>query len=326
MVLFMIIEACNPAIPAAARLFLPVHDRHGSRLALEFGNENAGGKCPFYTQKQCHHCDIGAGEGVQFTHAMNVDRLFFFRKHYADTLLFLEHLVIYNSGSTLNQREFSRETLGHILTYAASLPSVALVSLDTRKMYVTEDSIDYVVGKLRPNQQVRVNLGLESQTDAIRIGKLNKSMTKKGIERAFALVGKYRVKVGIDINVLFQPPELVGEAAIQDAVATVEYGLGLAKKYGPRVDFNFHPNYPSKRSLDIYPHHPRADLAVGVMALKRMKEAIMASKQMSYIFIGWQDQGHDQEPEKRADLEQRLTEFEDFNQSQLIEFLNFMRC
>jgi len=71
----------NPISPNKSTLFEPVKDTYGSRLALVFGNEFKGGECPFYTAKQCHHCDIGAGEGTQFTTKMNRERLDFFRQH-----------------------------------------------------------------------------------------------------------------------------------------------------------------------------------------------------------------------------------------------------
>ena len=169
--------------PDESILFEPVADAYGSRLALVFGNEFAKGECPFYTAKQCNHCDIGAGEGKQFDSEMNTERLGFFQEQYKGVLSRIEHLVIYNSGSTLNKREMSRQTLGNVLDYVSSLEKCKVVSLDSREMYVTENSLNYVVDKLRDDQQARVILGVESQSDEVRIGKLNKRMTKQGIER-----------------------------------------------------------------------------------------------------------------------------------------------
>ena len=129
--------ANNPVIPDESILFKPVRDTYGNRLALVFGNEFAKGECPFYTAKQCHHCDIGAGEGTQFNTEMNKERLDFFKLHYRYALPDVKHLVLYNSGSTLNRRELSRETLANILDYASSLNRCKIISLDSREMYVT---------------------------------------------------------------------------------------------------------------------------------------------------------------------------------------------
>src|SRR3989344_6473673 len=312
----------NPAIPYKSILFDPVRYSYGSRLALVFGNEFKGGECPFYTAKQCYHCYIGAGEGTQFTTKMNRERLDFFRQHYGDVLGNAGHLVVYNSGSTLNKAEMSRETLEHIAECASCLDRCKIVSFDSREMYITKDSLDYVVNKLRGDQQARAILGVESQSDEVRIGKLNKRMKKEGIERAFEVVGKYDGKVGIDVNIVFQPPELIGEEAIREAVETLRYGLDLGERYRVPVDFNFHPYYPSKRSRAMYPDHSRANLEDSKEALRRMKLEIEARSSNAKIFIGWQDEEHDQQQEMRgAELEQGMGKFDRFNVTQDVRFL-----
>ena len=312
----------NPVIPDKSILFKPVRDTYGSRLALVFGNEFKSGECPFYTAKQCYHCDIGAGERTQFTTEMNRKRLEFFKQYYGIVLSDVEHLVLYNSGSTLNRREFSRETLADVLDYASSLDKCKIVSLDSREMYMTGDSLDHVVDYLRKDQQTRVILGIESQDDDVRIGKLNKRMTKQGIKKAFETAGRYQGKVGIDINIVFQPPELIGEDAIREAVNTLRYGLDLGERYIIRVDFNFHPYYPSKRGIEIHQVHPRANLTDAKNALVQMKNEITKRGSNSSIFIGWQDEGHDQEDElRKMELEQEIIKFAKFNISQNSECL-----
>jgi hypothetical protein len=286
------------AIPDAALLFEPTIDAYGRRLALVFGNEHHGGSCPFYL-KQCTHCDIGAGEGVQFNAGLNQQRLAFFQQHYAEVLPEVAHLVIYNSGSTLNPRELSRDSLRAILGYAASLATCAVVSLDSREMYITENNLRFVLDHLRADQQARVVLGIESQSDAIRLGALNKLMSRSAIERACAVLGSYGKQVGLDINIVFQPPEVTGAAAIDEAIATVAYGLELAARYQIPVDFNFHPYYPSLRSKQQFPAHPRASLEDALIALEAMQRIIAASADRTQIFVGWHDEMHDQEPDLR---------------------------
>ena len=314
--------ANNPVIPDESILFKPVRDTYGRRLALVFGNEFSKGECPFYTAKQCHHCDIGAGEGTQFNTEMNKERLDFFKQHYRDVLHDIEHLVLYNSGSTLNRRELSSETLADVLSYASSLDKCKVISLDSREMYVTDDSLDHVVNHLREDQQARVILGIESQVDDVRIGKLNKRMTKQGIERAFATVGRYSGRIGIDVNIVFQPPELIGEEAIREAVETVKYSLDLAEKYNIPVDFNYHPFYQTKRSRAMFPNHPRANLQDAKKALVEVTKEIKARGGKAKIFIGWQDEEHDQEQDVRvAELEKESEKFDQFNISQDVRFL-----
>jgi hypothetical protein len=307
------------AVPEAAFLFEPVEDAYGHRLALVFGNEAVNGVCPFH-QHQCYHCDIGAGEGAQFDFVTNQERLKFFQHHYQADLAKVNHLLIYNSGSTLNQREMSKDTLSHILNYAASLPSCTVISLDSREMFITPKTLTPLLSQVREDQHLRIILGLESQSDQVRIGHLNKRMSKQAIAQVFACVGQYGGKIGLDINIIFQPPTLCGEEAIREARLTAEYALTLATKYDVAVDFNFHPYYPSLMSLQKFPDHPRAILEDGVTAIRQIKQQITASNQPAKLFIGWQDEGHDQEAESRqVELGKYQAQFHQFNQTQLLE-------
>ena len=248
---------------------------------------------------------------------MNKDRLNFFKKLYDNVLQNVNHLIIYNSGSTLNRAEMSRATLEIIARFASALKKCKIVSFDSREIYVTIDSLDYVVARLREDQQVRVILGVESQSDEVRIGKLNKVMKKERIERAFEVAGKFNGRLGIGVNILFQPPELVGEKAITEALETLRYGLGLGEKYGVPVDFNFHLYYPSRKGKAIYPNHPRANMEDSAEAIRRMKTEIETRGSEAKIFIGWRDEGHDQQQElRRMELEQNMERFDRFNITQ----------
>ncbi len=318
------------AIPEKSTLFNPVFDGYGRRLALVFGNEFSEGRCPFY-QSQCNHCDIGAGEGIQFDYELNRERLAFFQDYYADVLPDIVHLVIYNSGSTLNKLEMSPETLFCIAKYAASLEKCKIVSWDSRENYIKPKNLDIIVNNLRQDQQIRIILGIESQDDKIRMVNLKKLMSKEAIEQAFAIAqclafseiaSAYESRVGMEFNIVFQPPEIIGQAAILEAVKTVTYGLNLSQKYRVPIDFNFHSYYPSRKSQAIFPNHQRAELKDAIQALLLMKQAILQQDSLAKIFIGWQDEDHDREQNKRAvELQKYLDIFNRFNIEQNIAIL-----
>jgi len=315
----------DSVVPDASRLFEPIVDTYGSRLALVFGNENdeegKEGMCPFVDKCGRTYCDIGSGEGAQFTSEMNRQRLGFFKEQYNSVLEGVEHLIIYNSGSVLNRNEMSQETLSEILGYASTLQDCKVVSLDSREMYVTEKSLDYVVEKLREYQQARVIIGVETQDDDIRIGKLDKPMTKRGIERAFEVVGRYKGKMGIDVNIVFQLPGVLQEDAIAEAVKTAEFSLNLARKYGVPVDFNFHAYYPSATGRELFPDHPRSVISDELEAIRRIQQFVEGDN--SQLFLGWQDEGHDQEQPIRKIEEIRFRRmFDQFNRTQDIKVLN----
>lgn len=309
------------AISEKSTLFTPVVDGYGSRLALVFGNEFPDGRCPFY-QNQCNHCDIGAGEGIQFNYELNQERLAFFQDYYADILPDIVHLVIYNSGSTLNKLEMSPETLFCIARYAASLEHCKIISWDSRESYIKHKILESIVNNLRQDQQIRIILGIESQDENIRMVNLQKLMSKEAIERAFAIAGDYDSRIGIEFNIIFQPPEIIGQSAIEEAAKTVIYGLNLSHKHEVPIDFNFHPYYPSRKSQAMFPNHPRAKLDDAIQALLLMKQAISQYHSLAKIFIGWQDENHDREQNKRAvELQQYLDIFHRFNIEQNIAIL-----
>ncbi|MGK7895118.1 MAG: hypothetical protein AB4372_16220 [Xenococcus sp. (in: cyanobacteria)] len=309
------------AIPEKSTLFNSVFDGYGRRLALVFGNEFTEGRCPFY-QSQCNHCDIGAGEGIQFDYELNQERLAFFEDYYAEVLPDIVHLVIYNSGSTLNKLEMSPETLFRIAKYAASLEKCKIVSWDSRENYIKHKNLDIIVNNLRQDQQIKIILGIESQDETIRMVNLKKLMSSEAIEQAFAIAGSYASRVGMQFNIVFQPPEIIGQAAISEAVKTVNYGLNLSQKYRVPIDFNFHAYYPSKKSQAMFPNHPRAKLEDAIQALLLMKQAILQQHSEAKIFIGWQDEDHDREQNKRvAELQKYLEVFNCFNIEQDIAIL-----
>jgi len=303
----------DAAIPEPSLIFEPVQDGYGTRLALVFGNEAPGGACPFYG-RQCYHCDIGAGEGIQFNPDLNTSRLAFFRRHYAAVLNRAAHLVIYNSGSVLNPHEFSNQSLQGILKCAAELPGCRVVSLDSRESFITTERLNFVLEHLRGDQQPRPILGLETQDEAARLTVLNKKMLRSNVETAFRTAGQCQGRVGMDINIVFGPPPFRDREAVAEAEATARYVLDLAERHGVPVDFNLHPYYPSHIGRERFPGHPRADLAAALETAQSIRVIATRSNLCPKVFIGWQDEAHDQEPAFRlAELRRYRELFFRFN-------------
>ncbi len=302
--------------PPEGSLFSPVESPLGLRLALVFGNEGPEGSCPFYGQ-QCIHCDIGAGEGIQFTPEMNAGRLEFLKRHYCDLIEKISHLVIYNYGSTFNDKEFSFDTRRLIMEFASSQPSIKRISFDSREHFVNAEKIGAMTDLLREDQRLSITLGLESQSDEIRMQNLKKLMTRPQIESIFAALATRKTQTAVEMNVLFQPPGITGNAAIEEAIKTIEYGLQLMDKYQVLVDFNFHPYYPSIKGTKAFPDHPRAMLEHAIRALIQIIRMIKQHDGGSSLFVGWNDEGHDLQPTVKK-MKQLLYDpaFAAFNRSQ----------
>jgi uncharacterized Fe-S cluster-containing MiaB family protein len=230
-------------VPRAENLFDPVRDRYGCRLALVFGNHAPGGLCPYVAVNRCFHCDIGSGEGAASDHAANRARLAFFRDHYGTYLGSINHLVLYNSGSLLNPREMPRDLLAEILAFARSLPAVRIISIDSREAYITPVTLERVLDCVGNGHVVDPILGVETADDRIRNEVLQKAMPRTAIARVFRDIShvakrRGRERLGVDVNIVIAGPGTTPETAIDDAVETARFALGLGLEHGIKVDLN----------------------------------------------------------------------------------------
>jgi len=314
-------SSANPSIvPRSASLFEPVRDRYGWRLALVFGNRAPGGLCPYVAAQRCFHCDIGSGEGAAFDHMTNRKRLDWFRDHYQSCLASISHLVVYNSGSVLNRREMPPEMLDEILEFARSLPAVRVISLDSREAYIRPVALRRALQCLGEGYVVRPILGLETADDRIRNEVLQKAMSRTAIARVFrdlreVAAGYVAESVGIDVNILIAGPGTTSETAIDDATATARFALSSGLEYGVKVDLNLHPYYAGHRASARFPDHLRCSLATAARAISRIADGVRSMSAGASLFIGWQDEGHDRQPEERhCEIQHARAAFDCFNQ------------
>jgi len=293
----------DPAIPDSNILFEPVDDHYGPRLALVFGNHAEDGVCPYARAKRCHHCDIGFGEGVQFDSAMNIRRLEWLKQYYASSWSEVAHLLIYNSGSTLNPRELSPEVCEQIIAFARSLPNLRQFSMDSREAFITTGYVRHLARALGAGKRFGVILGIESADDRIRNKFLNKKMSATAITKSLARFKQAWDSVDQDqrqqmaapallINLVIGSPGTTDQTVIQDAMNTARYAINLANEYQLPLDLNIHPYYPSSNSLQHYPDHPRASSQTVVEVVTALNA--LKSENIQF-FVGLQDENHDQD-------------------------------
>jgi hypothetical protein len=290
-------------LPPPESLFRPVYDRRGLRLAIVLGNEAPSGICPYAAKNLCHHCDIGMGEGRRFDAAMNLARFRWLQEHYSSIWPKVAHLVVYNSGSVLNRLELAPETLTAVLDFARSLPELRLVSVESREAYVTPEVVSRLTADLGAGREVRVIVGIESADDTIRNKFLQKQMPRRAIERTVRAIATVRRAVaasgnpaalpGLAINVIVGGPGTTLNSIVRDAVESCMYSLRLAQAYNLPLDLNVHPYYPSKRSTARFPDHPRPPLPALIDAICSLAQRVGNN---TPIFVGLEDEGHDQDP------------------------------
>jgi hypothetical protein len=316
-------------LPPPESLFKPVYDRRGLRLAIVLGNEAPSGICPYAAKNLCHHCDIGLGEGRQFDAAMNLARLDWLQEHYSAIWPEVAHLVVYNSGSVLNRLELAPEVLNAVLAFARPLPELRVVSVESREAFVTGESVTKLAADLGSGREVRVIIGIESADDKIRNQLLRKQMPRRAIERAVRAIsaarhaanseGNRAALPGLSANVIVGGPGTTPDSIVRDAVQTALYAQGLAERYGLPLDLNLHPYYPSKRSSARFPDHPRPSLAALAETVCSVAELVGSDVP---IFVGLEDEGHDQDPEGETQQAARLSHAaEDFNRTGQLDLL-----
>ena len=299
-------------------LFKVIRDAYGPRLALVFGNHARGGICPYYAASLCHHCDIGRGEGVPYDVATNRQRLNWYRSVYAEELPTIAHLVIYNSGSVLNSVEMPFEFLSEVLAMARGISTVKEISLDSRESYVTADRLLRIAEQLRPDQRVRIIVGIESADEHIRNELLQKRMPIDRIQRAFAEIATAAEQIGldrfgVDINILVGGPGTTDATAACDAGDTASFAMTNCLV---PVDFNLHPYYRSARGSERFPSHKRCSLKLLIEALVAVNAVLLSQNRRSRIFIGLNDEGHDSEGQLSGDLESAVVAIRAFNATQ----------
>jgi hypothetical protein len=300
-------------------LYEPVRDRYGWRLALVFGNHASGGMCPYYAGNRCFHCDIGAGEGAAFDRAANSNRLNWFRALYRGHLDALHHLVVYNSGSVLNPREMPPDVLDEILAFGGALPSIRVISLDSREAFIRPAALWRILHRAGEGLMIRPILGIETADDWIRDKVLQKNMPRAAIARVFRDIGRLaaefgRERIGLDVNVVIGSPGTSAETVVEDAVMTARFALEAGMEHGVNVDLNLHPYYVGARGGTRFPDHPRCPLATTACAASRITLLVRAMSGRTTLFIGCHDEGHDHDaPSRHLDLARARTAFELFN-------------
>jgi hypothetical protein len=306
-------------VPPAASLFEPVSDRYGFRLALVFGNHAKGGLCPYVAANKCFHCDIGSGEGAAFDNLTNRRRLAFFRDHYQPILESINHLVLYNSGSVLNPYEMPVELLDEILAFARSLPALRVISFDSREAFIKPATLRHILHCLDDSHAVHPILGLETADDRIRNKLLEKAMPRSAIVRAFRAISQVasdcgRQRLGVDINIVIGAPGTTEKSAIDDAVSTARFALGLGLEHGVKVDLNLHPYYAGQRGTARFPGQMRCTFKLAVSAIARIAEFAQSMAAETNLFVGWQDEGHDlSRDDRQREIACMKSAFDHFN-------------
>jgi radical SAM enzyme (TIGR01210 family) len=128
-------------------------------------------------------------------------------------------IKIYNSGSFFDENEISEEVRGKIFKKIADVPSIKEVVIESRVDYITDEKLNRMKQILN-KKYVEVAIGLESVDDYIRNTYINKGLKFKDFLDVIQLCKKH--EVGIRVYLLFKPPFLNEQSAIEDCASSIK--------------------------------------------------------------------------------------------------------
>jgi hypothetical protein len=291
---------------------------NGWRPVFLLGNEL--GECPL----KCKFCNVRTSKRISSKN--NIKLFTELYDKYSNVIDGSYHPLIYNHGNVTHSKEFSRETLNHILDVFNADNRVKFVSINSREIFATKEVLDYLANK-KLNYPLHFILGIESFSKNI-IQVLGKNSIGE-LPRLAQKLRTYNLKhnkksgkeyiFGIDVNLLFLP-ELYVEKR-EENNEKIRIGIQneikqLLEQINPDVpvEINIHPFC----QVETLPYED-APLDVLVSILPELQEMIQEfnkiNKSHVHLFIGVEGEGYD----SRSDIQRWKDIIDTFNQTGYIE-------
>ena len=128
-------------------------------------------------------------------------------------------IKIFNSGSFFDDNEISEDVREHIFKKIADVPKIKEIVIESRVDYITNEKLKKMKSILK-NKYIEVAIGLETVDDYIRNRYINKGLKFKDFLDAIHLCKEN--EVGIRAYLLFKPPFLNEQTAIDDCVKSIQ--------------------------------------------------------------------------------------------------------
>ena len=126
-------------------------------------------------------------------------------------------LKIYNSGSFFDDDEISDSTRDYIFKKIAKIPKIKELVIESRVDFITQEKLIKMRSSL--DIYIEVAIGLETVNDHIRNAYINKGLFFKDFLEAIRLCKKN--DIGVRAYLLFKPPFLNEQTAIDDCVSSI---------------------------------------------------------------------------------------------------------
>lgn len=133
-------------------------------------------------------------------------------------------LKIFNSGSFFDEREIPKTVAEEIFKKIKKLPNVKEVVIESRPEFIKKKKIK-AMKEILDDKYVEIGIGVETVNDYIRNTYINKGMKYEVFLRA--VEDLKNLNVGIKAYLLFKPPFLTEQAAIDDCRTSIRKLIDL---------------------------------------------------------------------------------------------------
>jgi radical SAM enzyme (TIGR01210 family) len=128
-------------------------------------------------------------------------------------------LKIFNSGSFLDENEIPKDARNYIYQKISNVEKIKEIVIESRIEYITSESLEEL-REVFNKKYLEIAIGLESVDDHIRNSYINKGLLFKDFKIALKRCKEYGM--GIKVYLLFKPPFLNEQAAIDDCSYSIK--------------------------------------------------------------------------------------------------------
>ncbi len=128
-------------------------------------------------------------------------------------------LKLFNSGSFLDDNEISKEVRNHIYNKISNVDKIEEIVIESRLDYITADKLAEIRNYF-DKKYIEIAIGLESVDDYIRNNYINKGILFRDFKSTVNKCKEFGI--GVKVYLLFKPPFLNEQAAIDDCSYSIK--------------------------------------------------------------------------------------------------------
>ena len=129
-------------------------------------------------------------------------------------------LSIYVGGNFLNSNEISLKTQLRIFKNISKINFIERVFIESRPEFINEKNLIPLLNILK-NKKIEIGIGLECQSDEIRLKNIHKGFTKKDFEESIEILKKLKIYV---LTYIFLKPLFLSEKdSIKETIDSIKY-------------------------------------------------------------------------------------------------------